>query len=56
MTSQLSLKRFLSVPGFLRDTLAIRRRLRTSPGLVGYALLAELTRKTFWTFSVWEDR
>ena len=24
--------------------------------MVGYALDAELARKTFWTFSVWEDR
>jgi hypothetical protein len=25
-------------------------------GLVGYALDAELVHKTFWTFSVWQDR
>ena len=25
-------------------------------GLVGYALDAELARKTFWTFSVWQDQ
>jgi len=43
------------VPGFLRDTLRLRRQLATSPGLVGYGLLAELVRKTFWTVSVWED-
>ena len=43
------------VPGFLRDTMRIRRQLATSPGLVGYGLLAELRRKTFWTVSVWED-
>ena len=43
------------VPGFLRDTLRIRRQLAASPGLVGYSLLAELGAKTFWTVSVWED-
>ena len=43
------------VPGFLRDTMRIRRQLAASPGLVGYALLAELRAKTFWTVSVWED-
>lgn len=43
------------VPGFLRDTMRIRRQLATSPGLVGYGLLAELRAKTFWTVSVWED-
>ncbi len=56
MASLLPLKRYRSIPGFLRDTLAIRGQLRTVPGLVGYALLAELAHKTFWTFSVWEDR
>ncbi len=43
------------VPGFLRDTLRIRTQLRSAPGLVGYGLLAELGRRTFWTVSVWED-
>ncbi len=43
------------VPGFLRDTLRIRRQLAAAPGLVGYSLLAELVAKTFWTVSVWED-
>jgi heme-degrading monooxygenase HmoA len=56
MASQLPLKRYGSIPRFMRDTLTVRRQLRTAPGLVGYALLAEMTRKTFWTFSVWEDR
>jgi heme-degrading monooxygenase HmoA len=43
------------VPGFLGDTLRIRRQLRQTPGLVGYSLLAEIRRKTFWTVSVWDD-
>ena len=45
-----------SIPGFLRDALAIRRQLARADGLVGYALDAELVHKTFWTFSVWQDR
>lgn len=56
MASHLPLRRPRSIPGFLRDTLAIRRQLARAPGMVGYALDAELGRKTFWTFSVWEDR
>ncbi len=56
MASRLPLRRYRSVPGFLRDTMAIRRQLAQAPGLVGYALDAELGRKTFWTFSVWQDR
>jgi quinol monooxygenase YgiN len=56
MASQLPLRRYRSVPGFLRDTLAIRAQLAKTPGLIGYTLDAGLTSKTFWTFSVWEDR
>ena len=56
MASRLPLQRRRSIPGFLRDTLAIRRQLVRADGLVGYALNAELGRKTFWTFSVWQDQ
>jgi hypothetical protein len=56
MASRLPLKHYRSIPGFLRDTLAIRRQLAATSGLVGYSLNAELARKRFWTFSVWEDR
>jgi quinol monooxygenase YgiN len=56
MASRLPVKRRRSIPGFLRDALAIRRQLARADGMVGYALDAELARKTFWTFSVWEDQ
>lgn len=56
MASRLPLKHYRSIPGFLRDTLAIRRQLAGTNGLVGYALNAELARKRFWTFSIWADR
>jgi heme-degrading monooxygenase HmoA len=56
MASRLPLKRHRSIPSFLWDTLAIRRQLTKAPGLMGYALDAQLGAKTFWTFSVWEDR
>src|SRR5262245_55998132 len=56
MASRLPLKHHRYVPGFLRDTLRIRRQLARTEGLVGYALNAQLARKTFWTFSVWTDR
>ena len=55
MASRLPLRRSRSVPGFLRDTLAIRRQLASADGLVGYALDANPSRRTFWTFSVWID-
>jgi hypothetical protein len=56
MASRLPLKHYRSVPGFLRDTLAIRRQLAEAPGLIGYALDAQLAKRTFWTFSVWQKR
>ncbi len=55
MASYLPLRAHRSIPGFLRDTMRIRRQLAQAPGLVGYALNAELSRKTFWTISVWLD-
>ena len=55
LATKLPLTAHRHVPGFLRDTLRIRRQLAVSPGLVGYSLLAELGAKTFWTVSVWED-
>ena len=56
MASRLPLKSYGSVPGFLRDTMQIRRQLAQTSGLVGYTLNAGLARKTFLTFSVWEDQ
>ena len=53
--TKLPLAKHRFVPGFLRDTLRIRRQLRSASGLVGYALLADLRHATFWTVSVWED-
>jgi len=56
MASRLPLRSYRFIPGFLRNTLQIRRQLAQTPGLVGYALNAGLVRKTFWTFSVWDDQ
>lgn len=56
MASRLPLQRSRSIPGFMRDAMAIRRQLAQARGLVGYALDAQLARKTFWTFSVWQDQ
>jgi hypothetical protein len=56
MASRLPLRRYRSVPGFLRDTMVIHRQLAGTAGLIGYTLNAELARRTFWTFSVWKDK
>lgn len=56
MGSQLPLRSHASIPGFLLATLRIRRQLKRSEGLVGYALDARLLGKTFWTVSAWTSR
>jgi heme-degrading monooxygenase HmoA len=56
MASRLPLKAYRFTPGFLVDTWRIRRQLAEADGLVGYGLNAQLTAKTFWTYSVWADR
>ena len=56
MASRLPLKAHRFIPGFLVDTLRIRRQLARTEGLVAYALNAQLARKTFWTYSVWIDQ
>lgn len=56
MASQLPLRRHAAIPGFLADTLRIRRQLAGTSGLVAYGLRAHLAGKTFWTFSIWDDQ
>ena len=55
MASRLPLRSYLQIPKFLRLTLAVRRQLARSDGLVGYSLLAQPLSKTFWTLSAWVD-
>ena len=55
MASRLPLRSYRHIPQFLRLTRAVQRQLATTEGLVGYALNAQLTKKTFWTVSAWVD-
>ena len=56
LLSFLPLKRYRSIPKLARFAMETMRQLAKSHGLIGYSLLAELTRKRFWTVSVWDDR
>jgi hypothetical protein len=56
MGSRLPLRSHLAIPRFMLATLRIRKQLKGSEGLVGYALDAQLTNKTFWTVSAWTSR
>jgi Domain of unknown function (DUF3291) len=56
LVSYLPLRHFRALPRFFRFSVAIRRQLRSSSGLIGYSLDAQPLRRRFWTLSVWEDR
>jgi heme-degrading monooxygenase HmoA len=56
LLSFLPLKRYRTIPKLARLAMETMGQLAKSPGLIGYSLGAELTRKRFWTVSVWEDQ
>ncbi|HUY48988.1 MAG TPA: hypothetical protein VMV92_25255 [Streptosporangiaceae bacterium] len=56
MASRLPLRSYRHIPLFMKRTLVIRRQLAGAPGLIGYAILADLPHKTFWTVSAWDSR
>lgn len=53
--SQLRLRSYRHVPGFLAAAMKIRNQVRVSDGAVGVSLIAQPARKTFWTLSAWTD-
>ncbi len=56
MATYLPLHSHRSIPRFMRWTLRIRGQLAHAPGLVGYALDADLIHRRFWTTSAWTSR
>jgi quinol monooxygenase YgiN len=56
MASRLPLRRYRTIPRFLGLTASVARQLEATAGLVGYSLLAQPVRKTFWTLSAWTDK
>ena len=56
MASRLPLRSRRTVPRFLRLTLSVVRQLERTEGLVGYTLLAQPMKGTFWTLSAWTDQ
>lgn len=43
------------IPKFLYLAGQIQKQLAESDGAIGYALIAYILKKEFWTMSVWED-
>ena len=56
MASRLPLRSRRTVPRFFRLTLSVARQLERTEGLVGYTLLAQPMKGTFWTLSAWTDQ
>jgi hypothetical protein len=54
--SYLPLRHFRALPNFFRYTVQTRRQLKTTAGIIGYALQARPFSRQFWTLSVWEDQ
>ena len=54
--SRLELRSLWPIVGFVRAAIAVRNQVRASPGALGVSLVAEPTRKTFWTLSAWVDQ
>ena len=54
-TSCFYLKSFRRVPAFLASSFAIMKQANAAPGIVGWALGADLPRLEFHTLSAWED-
>jgi quinol monooxygenase YgiN len=56
LLSYLPLNKYSAVPGFFRFSFQIQKQLRSTPGVIGYALRAKILSRNFWTLSVWEDQ
>ena len=55
LLSYLPLDSAWSLPRLVLYSTRIQRQLRTSSGLIGYSLRAQVAAKQFWTLSAWED-
>ncbi len=56
LLSYLPLNKYSAVPGFFRFSFQIQKQLRSTPGIIGYALRARILTRNFWTLSVWQDQ
>jgi hypothetical protein len=56
VATRLPLRSHRDTPRFMWHTVRILRQLGREDDLIGYSLLAELPRKTFWTVSAWDSR
>ena len=55
MASRFQLVRARNVPGFLYDSLLIRRQVLRTPGALGVSLIARPLKRQFLTLSAWSS-
>ena len=55
LLSYLPLKSYSRILPFFAYTFQIQKQLASTPGAVGYSLLARPLSKKFWTLSAWEN-
>jgi len=55
LLTYLPLRRFWTLPAFMRFVLAVQGQLAGAAGLLGYTLRAWPFSRRFWTLSVWDD-
>jgi quinol monooxygenase YgiN len=53
--SRLELRSFRHIPAFMSSALKLRKQVLDMPGALGVSLIAQPSRKTFWTLSAWTD-
>jgi hypothetical protein len=54
--SRLELRKLRDVPAFLGAAMKLRKVVQAMPGALGVSLIAQPSRKTFWTLSAWADQ
>lgn len=55
LLSYLPLKTYFALPRFFLFSVQIQKQLRSTAGVVGYALRAMPMSRKFWTLSAWEN-
>ncbi|MFE7708746.1 DUF3291 domain-containing protein [Streptomyces sp. NPDC057486] len=56
MASRFEVRTLKDVPRFFLKSLSAWRQVRSAPGAFGASLIAQPTKRTFFTLSAWESR
>ena len=55
LLSYLPLNKYRAIPRFIGFSTQIQKQFQSTPGVIGYAMRAQVLSRDFWTLSVWED-